>query len=750
MRFALPQLAKPSTFSLLLMASFTMCAPQMATAWADNFAVNREDTGLRFTDVSTGRTLMSPNGFSIVSDTQARTNIAISNQPGGFDLVITYTNPGSTPLPLGQINIGGIRMGQVVTFRDFSHDSKTVTCDHQGQSGSFATKEYPNDTYSPVFVVSDDNFTIGTSLNYPIAEYDHKIDVTFRSPIRTPNDNGRNWMISYHLPTSLPAGQTRTYTIPVRIAKGNQHWLETLKPYREYFRSLYGDVQYTRDPHPVRGFHIAYANYLSSTNQRGFHSSNLDPSVNGFGPWASFIRSSCVASGFNRVMIWAPTGVYYTRRDDNYPCMFMTGADNIPLMRNSQNLLRSIADAGIDTGYWWGYSQSVSPGGWDTGHTVVDVDNPAHLALAWREMDRAVSLGAKLIGLDAYGQMRPAPALRYLRMLRERYPNVKFIGEVSIADIYHVYAGTFVFGHQIQGPNYLADFLLPGQETWYMCGFESILPGETEAQTRNREMRRAAEMGYVPLVNSNVPITTDLLASEGWTALPDSVRPTVNGGGGAATNNSMASGLSNFLTRTNGNRPDGNSGGGSSSNSTRTSKSGVPEPLTSSAPAGNSFLMTGVTQNTMQPADSSQAGSGKSPALEKSVATGTEEALKRDKAAFEQSTLSGEATNALATSGTNSARSNGGRTAQYTSPRATVPPPSVQARGPSRVMKQSTAQAQYTSPGANGSPIPTIFTLRSPYIDAIKNVFPDSTKANAALRRAASPAETQTAAAEEK
>jgi len=757
MRTHLHTLGQLSAPMLLVAMAITMVGPHASVARADGYSVNRENTGLRFTDASNGRTLISPNGFSIVSDTQARTTITISNQPGGFDLVVTYTNPGSTPLPLGQINIGGIRFGQVIGSRDFAHDSKLVTYDHQNQTRTFTSREYPADAYSPVLVISEGDYTIGASLNYPIAEYNHKIDIFFQSPMRTPNDNGRNWMLSFRLYDSLPAGQTRTYTVPVRVAKGNQHWLETLKPYREYFTSLYGGVQYTRDPRPVRGFHLSYTEFLSSTSQRGFYNANLDPSINGYGPWANYIRTNSVANGFNRVMIWAPTGVYYTRRDDNFPCMFMTGGDSIPMLRNSQNLLRSIADAGIDVGYWWGYAQFVSPGGWDTGHTMINVDNAAHLALAWREMDRAVSIGATTVGLDAFTLMDPAPALRYLRMLRERYPTVKFISEVSLADIFHVYAGTFVFGSQITSPNYLADFLVPGQETWYLCGYETARPGETEAQVRLREMRRAAEMGYVPLINTNIPITSDMLAAEGWNALPDSVRPIVGGGNTSNTNNSMASGLSGFLTRTNGNRPDGG-GGGSGNITQRNNKSGNAETIDHAGSKDNPFDIGGLTSKsnakTTQPGDPSNTPPAKTDAnglvIDKNLATGTEEALKAAAASKELSTLSGEVTNALANNAASTTRPGTSRTNQHVSPRTTVPPPASLSRGPSRVMKQSTAQVEYTPPGANGSPIPTIFTLRSPYIDAIKNVFPDSSKANAALRRAASPAETQTAEATEK
>lgn len=746
----------------LLLASVLTASGMASLCHADTYAVNRENTGVRFTDSSNSRTLISPNGFSLVSDTAARTTISVTNQPGGFDLVVTYTNVGSTPTPLGQINIGGIRFGQSIQYHDFSHDCKIRTFDHGGQTRSFTQKEYPYDSYSPATVISDGEYTIGMSLNYPLAEYNHRIDMMVQSPVRTSVDNGRNWMVSFRLWGDIPAGQTRTYTVPVRVAKGTQHWLETLKPYREYFNSLYGSVQYQRDPHPVRGFHIAYLEFLSNTSQRGFYNSNMDPSVHGYGPWANYIRTNSVANGFERVMIWAPTGLYYTHREDNYPTLFMTGADNIPIMRDSQHLLRSIADTGIKVGYWWGFSQYICPGGWDSGHTMIDVDNPAHLAQAWREIDRAVSLGATSIGLDAFLLMQPAPALRYLRMLRERYPNVKFTSEVSLADVYHVYAPTFLFGNQVETPHYLADFLLPGQETWVICGYDAPRPGETANQALTREMSRIADMGYVPLVNTNIPVTPDLLAAEGWNALPDSVRPTVSGGTNTSTNGTLASGLSNFLTRSNGNRPDGG-GGGAPNTNTRSGKSGLTD--SASAVSGNSFAISGLS--TPNPAATANNAAAKSPSpaidagatqqpgamsTQSNLATGTEEALRRNAAAIEQSSLSGEATSSLATSGTGTARNGQGapnRTAKFTSPRNTVAPPAT-TRGPSRVIKQSTAQAEFAAPGENGSPIPTIFTLRSPYINAIRNVFPDSSKANAALRRAASPAESQTATAEEK
>ncbi len=540
-------------------ALILMAGACVAPALAIPTSGGRENTGLRITDTATGRTLISPNGASIVSDTLNRTNVTVEAVEGGVDITVVYTNPGNTPLPLGMINIGGIRLGPVITRKELLHDNREYTINSNSLQGSYGAPSYPDETYSPVSVFADDNYWFGASLCYPIEEYDHKIDMFLMSKAPSSWGGSANWQLTIRLWDELPAGQTRTYRVPIRFTNRTNHWLETLKPYREYFHGLYGDVRYTRDPRPVRTFAISYLEFLSDSNRRGFYNPSLDPERNGYGPWANYIRSRCEAIGYERTMIWGATGLYYNHREDNFPCMIMTGADSIPIMASTQSSFSAISAAGIDLGFWHGYSSSVAPGGWDTGHVRVDPDNPEHMALVYAEFDRMAALGTKTVGMDAFGwDVTPGKSLRYLKMLSQRYPQMRFVTEVSLGDIYHVYAPTFMFGNQITTPNYLADFLLPGNETWCLTGYHD---GDEGAELA--EMRHFARMGYVPLSSGIVPPTPDILASETWMELPESVRAPRANESARAGAGSMAAGLGGLLTRTvRGARGGGNEGDG--------------------------------------------------------------------------------------------------------------------------------------------------------------------------------------------
>ena len=600
----------------------------------------REDTGLRLTDSSSGRTLISPNGATIVSDTTARTDVTITPAEGGMDISVTYTNPGATPLSLGAINIGGIRLGNTITQKEFHFDVHDRVINSGGQQGTYGSPSYPDGAYSPVVVFSDDNYTFGASLCYPLEDYDHSVDMFLQSKPATSWGGGPNWQVSFRIWGQLPAGASRTYKATIRFADKNTHWLETLKPYRDYFHALYGDVRYQRDPRPVRTFAIAYSEYITAGNPRGFYNPNLDPSHNGYGPWANYIRTRCQSLGFERTMIWAPTGLYYNRRDDNFPCLFMTGADSIPIMGSTISSFSSVSAAGIDLGFWFGYSSSVAPGGWDTGHVRIDPDNPAHLALAWREMDRAAALGAKCIGLDAFGwEVSPGKSLRYLKLLTQRYPQIRFVTEVSLSDVYHVYAPTFQFGNQVSGPNTIADFLLPGNETWALTGY---VTGSDQAMLD--EMRRFAAMGYVPLSSGMISPTPDILAAETWNELPNSVRLNHTPARAQSGNGTMAAGLGDFLTR---NRTVG-SGSGNNSQNTLVGGDNGTLGSSQSTPPGGALITPPQASSTPQRQRVRFAPSGingdatpvATPDLVQMPPTGTADALARTKPNAETPTLS--------------------------------------------------------------------------------------------------------------
>ncbi len=628
------------------MITFVLAGACAASTLALPTSGGREDTGFRITDTASGRTLIAPNGATIISDTTARTNITVESVEGGLDVTVQYTNTGGVPLPLGQINIGGIRLGPVITRKEMIHDTRESVINSQSLAGAYGAPSYPDDTYSPVSVFSDDNYNFGASICYPVEDYDHRVDMFLTSRPVTAWGGSAHWQLSFRLWTELPAGQTRTYKVTLRFNPKSSHWLETLKPYREYFNGLYGDVRYTRDPRPVRTFSLAYLAYLTDSNRRGFYNAALNPELNGYGPWVNHIRSSCEAAGFERTMIWAVSGLYHDNLDDNYPCMIMTGADPIPIMASTQSSFAAIPAAGIDLGFWNGYSSSVSPGGWDTGHVRVDPDNPEHMALVLEEFDRMAALGTKTVGLDAFGwELTPGRSLRLLKLLKQRYPQMQFVTECSLGDIYHVYAPTFEFAHQVIAPNLMADFLLPGNETWLLTDYDGNDDGALLDQ-----MRHYARMGYVPLTSSRVPPTPDILAAETWLELPESVRSPRQNQNARANDGSMAAGIGGLLTRTRGGARGGNAGGGTGPEiASRSGSSGSGDNAASNAPA-NSLVSNAPTRQrvTFRPSANGEAIPVVTGPTTTVLATGTDQALAAAPANSEKPMISSEVSSGAA------------------------------------------------------------------------------------------------------
>jgi hypothetical protein len=112
----------------------------------------------------------------------------------------------------------------------------------------------------------------------------------------------------------------------------------------------------------------------------------------------------------------------------------------------------------------------------------------------------------------------------WLEELRERAPGVKFCTEPARCDVLHTLAATFVNAHhgQTETPKHLADFLLPGSETWAFIdiGFLSRRPEGRLSDAEQRQiMKRVADLGYVPLVSHSefIPKGQAYHAAKGWT-----------------------------------------------------------------------------------------------------------------------------------------------------------------------------------------------------------------------------------------
>ncbi|MCB9841269.1 MAG: hypothetical protein H6809_06440 [Phycisphaeraceae bacterium] len=487
------------------------------------------ETYLTVEDTQTGFLVIAPNAHPVVLRSNLDSSVEFVQAEDGGDFVITLTNNTSEPQELGTVTLAGMRLGNVIEMGDFRHDSKFIEFDSQGQRFTTAGRIYPDDLYSPVGVIRNDDYTIGMSLHYPILEYEHRVRPLYYVPGGHYAATGPCWNGEFGLLGELPPGETRTYTLAFRVTSNDRHWLHTLVPYRDYFQEMYGAVRYERDPRPVFGVFAAANGSITAENPRGFDGPRR-PDENGWGPWADFLRVA-PQRGFHRVMVWSPTGLFRQNQQNNYPFLFMSGMDQYPMLRDTASLIRQrVADNGIQVGFWWGRSSQVMRS-WDTADwEPLDPDNPEHVQRGMRELDLAVARGATLIGLDAFVYAEPWDAYRWLEMMRERHPEVKFVIEPSGPDFQHILAATFTEGlHHIETPPLLQDFLIPGHEMWANTRFDLWRQFRGVAPTdeiKNAYWRELAEMGYVPLsYEQNTRMVGNWSAAEGWLVnIPEDLR----------------------------------------------------------------------------------------------------------------------------------------------------------------------------------------------------------------------------------
>lgn len=510
--------------ALAFLAFLTIWACAAHAQPGGRYRVSLQDNMITMTDRSTGRDLIRPNRRKVVHNTALDHTVRLVPHPTGFDLVINYTNRTSARTQLGAITIPGIRIGRVATYRDLRADAKTVSVDHQNRNYAGPGHNYPTHLYSPVYVVGDDTFMLGISLLYPVLELDHEATFMLTSPGSPFSDSGRNWEVDIWLRDDLDPGETREYTVAVRATDDPSEWIRTLVPYRDYFRSLYGGVQYDADRRPVSGIPMADPGAFREDNPLGFAwPENWRPDRRGWGPVLEYVRLR-PQRRYQRTMLWAPSGLFRMNQQHNFPFQFTSHMLEYPRMRESLGEFRRVSQAGIELGLWWGQSTYIMRE-WDTPHREpLDPDNPEHVELALRELDLAVNeLGATVIGLDAFGlEMSPADSYEWLRTMQRRHPHVKFITEASHADIYHAIAPTYAFvpfQSEIQTPKVMADFLLPGHETWASVSFFSMAHElgrpPTDAE-KKAEIERITSMGYIAVVFDDYTLNRDYLAAKSW------------------------------------------------------------------------------------------------------------------------------------------------------------------------------------------------------------------------------------------
>lgn len=522
--------------------------------WVDTRIVGSQ---LEVRDTSNGRALVGRETLSMFAGFPAGVTTDVVPTPAvdGTDLRFTFRNTTGSAKRLGRIYVGILNLGADIEYFNFRHTS-TPTPAHTTSHIGWAAM-YPDDLYSPVAVLRNDDMAVGLSMQYPVMDYQHDVRIEISSPGNWLADGeaGRGWLVSFGLgninqeaphsriqyEAELAPGEERVYTISMRFTKNAGEWQKTLVPYRDFFRETYGPVKYQRRTTPVLGYALADPGAISTINPQGYRA-NHRPDLNGFG---GVLRELDSYINWPTIMLWAPTGLYRTNRELNWPYQFATRWNVSPQQQTAfaPTGFPSIPARGQTLGMWWGRSLGLAER-WDTNeYTPFDPENQRHRAIGFAELDAAAQAGATEIGLDTYGHhVTPIwKSRQWLRDMQSRHPEMRFVTEPSMCDIMHVEAPTFISGwnavtsrpasrsdlYNITTPNYLADFLLPGHETWGAYRYSEhtrFFGAPTDEQVR-ADMEYVASLGYRPCFMIDYFTPQGVTAAQSWeSSVPQSLR----------------------------------------------------------------------------------------------------------------------------------------------------------------------------------------------------------------------------------
>src|SRR5438128_500822 len=101
-----------------------------------------------------------------------------------------------------------------------------------------------------------------------------------------PSTSGRTSTGSTSGPPAIRCTPRGQRTCP-GLSRTPQEWQTTLLPYRDYFRSKYGGVKYTRDRTPIAAVALADNAWLRQSNPFGF--GDTRPDLNGWGPTTAYL-----------------------------------------------------------------------------------------------------------------------------------------------------------------------------------------------------------------------------------------------------------------------------------------------------------------------------------------------------------------------------------------------------------------------------------------------------------------------------
>ncbi len=499
--------------------------------------------------------------------------------PDGVDLTYTYVNGSSIEEAHGTLAIGGFLFDGDVNVRTFEGDSAPTTVqladwpEAVGSRASILTGFlYPRRKYAPVTTLEGEidgvPYVIGVSVHYPVLEYLHNYNEVVEiyvseagdtpeaaACLQDPQGAGQSYWTLRISPNQgteewvrgqVQARATQTYRVSIRVLRaddleGNE-WLALFRPYRRYFKKLYGDVAYERDREPIRQFTLSSLAGCDDMERSVDWGVTVYPFDDPTGDVWTVVRDDLYGSeldhGFRRHVLWRPSGTFCPPYDaENMPYPFTSNWERIARhvtpegedwtmhdVIDSQDSLRLWAnergqDRGV--GLWWGRSMepAVPTPYAQTPHYWLPIEihdfdpcDPDDVARGHVEIDGAGGIGATTIGLDFTNQVGSWHVYFWVRHLQGRHA-YRYCTEPLQSDFVHTIAPNYLLFAELDGDggehelthdrHLLMDFLNPCHETWAMIKRE---PGTSipAASLVEAWMLTAASYGYTPLVSTNV------------------------------------------------------------------------------------------------------------------------------------------------------------------------------------------------------------------------------------------------------
>jgi len=389
--------------------------------------------------------------------------VTLTSTPTGSGVDMTYTisNPTAAMQAMPTLQIGGLNLGDTIEYLDHRTGCQWETLDASGGQAVWSpTAPYPQSLYSPVIIARDRSVALGLSLDYPLMRYEHQIRTYIG---RGTGVNGSTWTAKFYLDGELAPSESRDYVVNLRYTN-HDDWIHTIAPYKEAF-ARHGGVRYQQDLRPVWGMAVSDTLLINRDNPRGFRGTRAD--LNGWQPDVDYILDFVVPAGFERVMVWAASGMYDQNRQNNYPPQFMVEWTG-PMLDTASQWTR-FQDAGVELLFWWGRSGQYADRWNDDTLDKFVPTSPTEGRMMLDQWRTALRRGATGLGLDAFTQMDGWQNIPWIAALRELKPDATLVAEPASFDLLNLHVPTTLYATDLDaGPHYLADYLIPGREMWVL------------------------------------------------------------------------------------------------------------------------------------------------------------------------------------------------------------------------------------------------------------------------------------------